>query len=199
ALPIGNGRLGAMVYGIPHREEVQLNEETIWAGGPYRNDNHKAGANLKDIQQLIFEGKSQEADKRINETFFTKTHGMPYQTAGRVLLNFPDHTKFQNYYRELDIEQAKATTRYEVNGITYTREVISSFEDDVILMKITSSQKGSLSFDLSYKNPAQHKVLAKDNMLVLEGKGGDHEAIKGEIIYNTLSSIQNVDGHVVVE
>ena len=199
ALPIGNGRLGAMVYGIPHREEVQLNEETIWAGGPYRNDNHKAGANLKDIQQLIFEGKSQEADKRINETFFTKTHGMPYQTAGSVLLNFPDHTKFQNYYRELDIEQAKATTRYEVNGITYTREVISSFEDDVILMKITSSQKGSLSFDLSYKNPAQHKVLAKDNMLVLEGKGGDHEGIKGEIIYNTLSSIQNVDGHVVVE
>lgn len=199
ALPIGNGRLGAMVYGIPHREEVQLNEETIWAGGPYRNDNPKAGANLKDIQQLIFEGKSQEADKRINETFFTKTHGMPYQTAGSVLLNFPDHTKFQNYYRELDIEQAKATTRYEVNGITYTREVISSFEDDVILMKITSSQKGSLSFDLSYKNPAQHKVLAKDNMLVLEGKGGDHEGIKGEIIYNTLSSIQNVDGHVVVE
>lgn len=199
ALPIGNGRLGAMVYGIPHREEVQLNEETIWAGGPYRNDNHKAGANLKDIQQLIFEGKSQEADKRINETFFTKTHGMPYQTAGSVLLNFPNHTKFQNYYRELDIEQAKATTRYEVNGVTYTREVISSFEDDVILMKITSSQKGSLSFDLSYKNPAQHKVLAKDNMLVLEGKGGDHEGIKGEIIYNTLSSIQNVDGHVVVE
>lgn len=199
ALPIGNGRLGAMVYGIPHREEVQLNEETIWAGGPYRNDNPKAGANLKDIQQLIFEGKSQEADKRINETFFTKTHGMPYQTAGSVLLNFPDHTKFLNYYRELDIEQAKATTRYEVNGITYTREVISSFEDDVILMKITSSQKGSLSFDLSYKNPAQHKVLAKDNMLVLEGKGGDHEGIKGEIIYNTLSSIQNVDGHVVVE
>lgn len=199
ALPIGNGRLGAMVYGIPHREEVQLNEETIWAGGPYRNDNPKAGANLKDIQQLIFEGKSQEADKRINETFFTKTHGMPYQTAGSVLLNFPDHTKFLNYYRELDIEQAKATTRYEVNGITYTREVISSFEDDVILMKITSSQKGSLSFDLSYKNPAQHKVLAKDNMLVLEGKGGDHEGINGEIIYNTLSSIQNVDGHVVVE
>lgn len=199
ALPIGNGRLGAMVYGIPHREEVQLNEETIWAGGPYRNDNPKAGANLKDIQQLIFEGKSQEADKRINETFFTKTHGMPYQTAGSVLLNFPDHTKFLNYYRELDIEQAKATTRYEVNGITYTREVISSFEDDVILMKITSSKKGSLSFDLSYKNPAQHKVLAKDNMLVLEGKGGDHEGIKGEIIYNTLSSIQNVDGHVVVE
>lgn len=199
ALPIGNGRLGAMVYGIPQREELQLNEGTIWAGGPYRNDNHKAGANLKDIQQLIFEGKSQEADKRINETFFTKTHGMPYQTAGSVLLTFPDHTKFQNYYRELDIEQAKATTRYQVNGIAYTREVISSFEDDVILMKITSGQKGSLSFDLSYKNPAQHKVLAKDNMLVLEGKGGDHEGIKGEIIYNTLSSIQNVDGDVVVE
>jgi len=199
ALPIGNGRLGAMIYGIPDKEELQLNEETIWGGGPYRNDNPKAGANLKNIQQLVFEGKSQEADKLINETFFTKTHGMPYQTAGSVLLNFPNHTAYQNYYRELDIEHAKATTRYDVNGITYTREVISSFEDDVILMRITSSKKGALSFDLSYKNPAQHKVVAKDNMLVLEGRGGDHEGIKGEVIYNTLSSIKNIDGNVVVE
>ena len=199
ALPIGNGRLGAMIYGIPDKEELQLNEETIWGGGPYRNDNPKAGANLKNIQQLVFEGKSQEADKLINETFFTKTHGMPYQTAGSVLLNFPNHTAYQNYYRELDIEHAKATTRYDVNGITYTREVISSFEDDVILMRITSSKKGALSFDLSYKNPSQHKVIAKDNMLVLEGRGGDHEGIKGEVIYNTLSSIKNIDGNVDVE
>ena len=198
-LPIGNGRLGAMVYGIPDKEELQLNEETIWGGGPYRNDNSKGGSNLKNIQQLVFEGKTQEADKLINETFFTKTHGMPYQTAGSVLLNFEDHKNFQNYYRELDIEQAKATTRYVVDGVTYTREVISSFSDDVIVMKISASKKGALNFELSYKNPAQHSIYAKDNALVLQGKGSDHEGIKGEIVYHTLSSVKNVDGTVVID
>src|SRR5699024_11159114 len=70
ALPIGNGRLGAMVYGIPQREELQLNEETIYAGGPYRNDNEKALGALPEIQQMIFAGKTQEADRLINQTFF---------------------------------------------------------------------------------------------------------------------------------
>src|SRR5690606_11607440 len=105
-LPIGNGRLGAMVYGIPQREEIQLNEETIWAGGPYRNDNEKAAGRLPEIQQMIFEGKTREADKLINETFFTKTHGMPFQAAGSLVINFPGHQTYSDYYRELDLDKA---------------------------------------------------------------------------------------------
>jgi len=87
ALPIGNGRLGAMVYGIPEREELQLNEETIYAGGPYRNNNPNALNALPQIQQLIFAGKTEEADRLTNQSFFTKTHGMPYQTGGSVILS----------------------------------------------------------------------------------------------------------------
>ncbi|MCA5004629.1 glycoside hydrolase family 95 protein [Sphingobacterium bovistauri] len=196
ALPIGNGRLGAMIYGIPATEEIQLNEETIWAGGPYRNDNPKAGVNLKKIQQLVFEGKTKEADKLLNETFFTKTHGMPFQTAGSLLINFPGHDSYQKYYRELDIEQAKSISRYEINGVTYTREIFSSFSDDVIIVSIKASKKNALTFDLQYKNPARHTVSAKDNILILEGRGGDHEGIKGEVIYQTHTTVKNVDGLV---
>ncbi|WP_262919486.1 glycoside hydrolase family 95 protein [Niabella hibiscisoli] len=77
ALPLGNSRLGAMVYGIPQREELQLNEETIWGGGPHRNDNPKALAALPEVQKMIFEGKTREADKLVNETFLPKHTGCP--------------------------------------------------------------------------------------------------------------------------
>src|SRR5690606_11397041 len=192
------GRLGAMVYGIPQREELQLNEETIWGGGPYRNDNEKGGAALPQIQQLIFEGKTGEADKLINETFFTKTHGMPFQTAGSLVMYFPGHETYSNYTRELDLEKAVATARYTVDGVTYTREVFSSFADDVIIMQLTASKKGALNFTVEYNNPAEHKVFKESNRLVLEGKGATHEGIEGKIVYQTHTTVKNKDGKVAL-
>ncbi len=198
ALPLGNSRLGAMVYGIPQREELQLNEETIWAGGPYKNDNPKALQALPEVRKLIFEGKSSEADKLINETFFTKTHGMPFQTAGSVILNFPEHQNYQNYYRELDISRAVATTRYTVDGVNYTRETFVSFADNVAIMRITASKKGTLNFVAGYTNKAEHEIFKKNNVLVLEGKGSDHEGIAGKIIYQTRTFVKNEGGKVEV-
>ncbi|MBP1618108.1 MAG: hypothetical protein H6Q14_1935 [Bacteroidetes bacterium] len=198
ALPLGNSRLGAMVYGIPQREELQLNEETIWAGGPYRNDNPKALQALPEVRKLIFEGKSNEADKLINETFFTKAHGMPFQTAGSVILNFPEHQNYQNYYRELDISRAVATTRYTVDGVNYTRETFVSFADNVAIMRITASKKGMLNFVAGYTNKAEHEIFKKNNVLVLEGKGSDHEGIAGKIIYQTHTFVKNEGGKVEV-
>lgn len=199
ALPLGNSRLGVMVYGIPEREELQLNEETIWGGGPYRNDKPEALEALPEVRNLIFEGKNNEATKLINRTFFTRTHGMPYQTAGSVIMNFPEHTKYENYYRELDINRAVATTRYKANGVNYTREVFSSFADDVIIMKITAGKKNALSFDLQYTSPAKHAILKIDNVLILAGEGSGHEGIAGKIRYQIQTSIQNKDGNVTVD
>ncbi|OJU55045.1 MAG: alpha-L-fucosidase, partial [Bacteroidales bacterium 45-6] len=198
ALPLGNSRLGAMVYGIPQREELQLNEETIWGGGPYRNDNPKALAALPEIRQLVFDGKSGQADKLINETFFTKTHGMPYQTAGSVVLTFPGHQAFQNYYRELDISKAVATTRYTANGVNYTRETFVSFADNVVIMRVTASKKGAIHFVMGYANRAEHKIFKKGDVLVLEGKGSEHEGIAGKIIYQTHTFVKNEGGKVEV-
>lgn len=198
ALPLGNSRLGVMVYGIPQREELQLNEETIWSGGPYRSDNPKALGALPKVRELIFEGKNNEADKLINQTFFTKTHGMTFQTAGSVILNFPGHENYSNYYRELDLDKAIAKTTYTVDGVTYTREYFSSFVDDIIIMHVTASKKGALSFDVEYKNPAEHTIFNKENVLVLEGKGTNHEGIEGKVCYQIQSAVKNKDGKVNV-
>ena len=198
ALPLGNARIGTMVYGIPQREELQLNEETIWAGGPYQNDSPKALESLSKVRELIFEEKNSEADKIINQTFFTQTHGMPFQAAGSLILNFEGHDNFENYYRELNLDQAVAVTRYTVDGVEYTREVFSSFADDVIVMQITANKQGALSFEAEYTNGSVHSVSEKDNVLILEGKGGDHEGIEGEIKYQIHTAIDNKDGTVEV-
>ncbi|WP_333863920.1 glycoside hydrolase family 95 protein [Sphingobacterium sp.] len=198
ALPLGNGRLGAMVYGIPAVERIQLNEETIWAGGPYRNDNKKGGAALQTIQNYIFDGKPVEADRLANETFFTKTHGMPYQTAGDILLQFRGHEQFQDYYRELDLERAVSLSRYQVDGVTFTREVFTSFADDVIIMQITSSKKGALNGTLTYENEARHRIFKKGQNLILAGRGTDHEGINGQVVYQIHTGLQHADGNIVV-
>ena len=196
ALPLGNSRLGAMVYGIPQHEEIQLNEETIWGGSPHRNDNPKALKALPKAQDLIFEEKYDEADQLINETFFGGPHGMPYQTAGSLILNFEDHQNYQEYYRELDLNKAVALTRYKVDGVTYTRETFSSFADDIIIMRISADKKESLNFKASYQNPSNHTIKTDNNMLILSGKGGDHEGITGKVVYEIHTKFKNTDGKV---
>lgn len=199
AIPVGNSRIGAMVYGIPGREEIQLNEETIWAGSPYRNDNPEALKALPEVRKLVFEGKNREADELINHAFFTKTHGMPFQTAGSVILEFIGHDNFRDYYRELDLNRAVTTTRYRVDGVEYTREAFSSFSDDVFIMRITANKKGALNFKVGYTNQSEHTVSGKGNVLVLEGKGSDHEGIPGVIRYQTHTLVKNRDGIVEID
>ena len=96
ALPLGNGRLAAMVYGNPASELIRLNESTIWSGGPNRNDNPDALAALPEVRKLIFEGKHKEAGKLATEKMQSKIHGMKYQPAGDLKLNFPGHEAFEN-------------------------------------------------------------------------------------------------------
>jgi len=198
ALPLGNGRLGAMVYGKPAEEEIQLNEETIWGGSPYRNDNPKAAGALAEVRDLIFRKEYEKADKLINETFFVGPHGMPYQTAGSLLLRFEGHSDYRDYYRELDLERAVATTRYRSGGVTYTRELISSFADDVIILRLTADKKRSISFEAAYRTPLQHTVMRRGDRLVLNGRGGDHEGVTGKIDYEIHTTIRHTGGTMEV-
>lgn len=198
ALPLGNSRLGAMVYGNPSEEEIQLNEETIWGGSPHRNDNPKAAGALGEVHDLIFGKEYVEADKRINETFFGGPHGMPYQTAGSLILHFEGHNNYNHYYRELDLERAVATTRYTVEGITYTRELFTSFADDVIILRLTANKKRSISFEATFRNPSKHTVSKQDDRLVLKGRGGDHEGIPGKIDYEIQTTVRQKGGSVEV-
>lgn len=196
ALPVGNSSMGAMVYGGTSREELQLNEETLWGGGPYRNDNPKALESLAEVRNLIFSGKTMDAQNLIDQTFYTGRNGMPYQTIGSLIIEAPDHEKAKNYYRDLDLERAVATTRYQVDGVNFQREVFASFPDRVIIVRFTTDKPGELNFKVSYDSPLQSTVKKQGKKLVLRGKGGDHEGVKGVIEVETQSQVIAEGGKV---
>lgn len=196
ALPVGNSSMGAMVYGGTSREELQLNEETLWGGGPYRNDNPKALESLAEVRNLIFSGKTMDAQNLIDQTFYTGCNGMPYQTIGSLIIEAPGHEKAKNYYRDLNLERAVATTRYQVDGVNFQREVFASFPDRVIIVRFTTDKPGELNFKVSYDSPLQSTVRKQGKKLVLRGKGGDHEGVKGVIEVETQSQVIAEGGKV---
>ena len=167
ALPLGNGRLGAMVSGSVAMDTIQINEDTFWGQSPNTNYNAESKSVLKQVQDLIFNGQYTEAQKIAIPKWMSKgSHGAQYQGAGCVLIGFPgqrfndeeagataDATDVQAYVRDLDIENAVATTTYEVNGVTYTRKVITSFADNLTIIRLEASQPGSLDFNVSYAAP----------------------------------------------
>lgn len=196
ALPVGNSSMGAMVYGGTSREELQLNEETLWGGGPYRNDNPKALESLAEVRNLIFSGKTMDAQNLIDQTFYTGRNGMPFQTIGSLIIEAPGHEKAKNYYRDLNLERAVATTRYQVDGVNFQREVFASFPDRVIIVRFTTDKPGELNFKVSYDSPLQSTVRKQGKKLVLRGKGGDHEGVKGVIEVETQSQVIAEGGKV---
>ncbi|MDA3816686.1 MAG: glycoside hydrolase family 95 protein, partial [Prolixibacteraceae bacterium] len=201
ALPVGNGRLGAMVFGIPGKENIQLNENTIWTGGSNRNDNPNALEAMPEIRRLIFEGKYNEAQDLINEKVISKaSHGMSYQTAGNLLLDFEGHDTYDNFYRELDIERAIATTRYTVDGVEYTREIFSSFPNEVIVVRLTSSKPEALSFSATLNRDGNVNVSTNGNdMLKMSGVSSNHETVEGKVEFEVLSKVVNDGGSLVSE
>lgn len=199
ALPIGNSRMGAMIYGGTQREELQLNDETMWGGSPYRNDKPEALTSLSQVRKLIFEGKNMEAQQLIQETFYAGKHGMPYQTLGSLILESPGHEKATDYYRELDLNRAVATTRYKVDGVTFQREVFASLPDQIIIVRLTADQPGQLNLKVSYTSPLDHQVSRKGKKLVLTGTGRDHEGVKGMIRMETQTQAEAEGGKVSID
>ncbi|MFC3813228.1 glycoside hydrolase family 95 protein [Lacihabitans lacunae] len=192
ALPIGNGFLGSMVYGNVPNETLQLNENTVWSGGPNRNDNPKALEALPEIRKLIWEGNHKEAEKLANEAIISKkSHGQMFQPVGNLELSFAGHQNYQNYYRELDIEKAISKTTYEVDGVTYTRETFASFGDRVIMMRISASKPSNVSFSAHYSSLHTRKNASViGNNLVLKGKTSDHEVVESVLNFEAITRIK---------
>ncbi|WP_022824555.1 glycoside hydrolase family 95 protein [Hymenobacter norwichensis] len=187
ALPIGNGRLGAMVFGGPGRERLQLNEETVWAGEPGNNVVPGVYEGIQEIRKLLFAGKYQEAQDLSNKTFprqaaSNNNYGMPYQTLGNLLLTFPGHEAATNYYRDLDIEQAVAKVSYQVKGVTYTREIFASLPDQVLVVRLTASKPGRITCRLGLNSPQlNHRVQTEPTKLVLAGVSGSTDNKVGKV------------------
>lgn len=198
ALPVGNGRLGAMVYGHPYHETWQLNENTVWAGQPNRNDNTDAKDVLNEVRKLIFNQQFGEAQSLIDQKFISKTsHGMPYQTVGNLRLFFPGHENFSDYYRELDLENATVSSSYKVNEVTYQTRVFSSFPDQVIVGRITADKTAALHFSVTMDLfPGTELSAEGEDQLVLCGTTSDFEGVKGAVKYCARIKILTKGGSV---
>ena len=197
ALPIGNGHLGAMVFGNPDKEHLQLNQTEFWAGSPYTNANPHAGKDsLHRIQQLIFNNQYKEAEKMAGRDFVAeKAQGMPFQPVGDLWLDFHNGNAYTDLRRELDIQQAVARTSYTVNGIRFYREVFASLASKAIIMRITADRPGSISFDAGITTEQKGKMSVVNNHLIsLMIQGPEHQGIPGKLVLNALLDIKNEGG-----
>ena len=179
AFPIGNGRIGAMVFGGMENERLQINEETFWSGGPHDYCRPGASRDLREVRDLIFRDKVEEAQQLFDE----RMKGNPellhaFLPFCDIRLHFPDHGKGKDYYRELDLERAIATTRYRVDGVTFVREVFCSHPDQVLIMRITSEGRAMIRLRASLHAEHEGAEVRFDgpDTLVLTGQAGKREA-----------------------
>ena len=198
ALPVGNGRLGAMVFGGIAGEQLQLNEDTLWAGGPYDPDNTNALAALPEVRRLIFDGKYAEAQKLASQKMMGKPlKQMPYETIGNLVLEFPTPATVGNYRRDLNLDTAIASVTYTSGGVKFTREIFSSPVDQVIVVRLTADKLGQISFIAGLNTPQKVEMSVEvntnapfvgatnDATLVMRGVNGQSSGIKGALKLQT--------------
>ncbi len=200
ALPLGNGRLAAMVFGGVKEERLALNEGTIWSGGPHDYDNPNAPGALPEIRRLIFEGKYQEATELTNRSFMGKPVGQAaYQTLGDLLLTMAHRGEPTEHRRELDLDAATARTTYVVDGVRHTREAFASHTDNLIALRLTASIKGQIAFAARLASPQRSQATASGNGLRIEGRGGDHDGIPGAVRFVGIARVEAKGGTVAVD
>jgi alpha-L-fucosidase 2 len=154
ALPVGNGSLGAMVFGGITEERIQLNHDTLWAGHPRSYSTPKAGHTLSRLRQLLFDGNQKEAEALAMEQFMSEPlRQAPYQPLGDLVLEFPDLESATRYRRTLDLDGAVATTTLTGAGVTYTRSVFASYPDGVLVVRIEADQPGKVDVKARLSTP----------------------------------------------
>ena len=208
ALPVGNGRLGAMVFGGTAEERIQFNEETLWSGGPYDPVQEGAHAGLPEIQRLLFEGEFAKAHDLFGRTMMGVPYEqMKYQPFGDLYLHIPGHEDATGYRRELDLDTGIARTTYVVDGVTYTRDVYASAVDQVIVVHLTASEPGAITFSADMhgvRNTAHSNYgtgyfqmdAVAPNQLKLTGKSSDYLGIEGQMRYEARVDARSNGGSI---
>ena len=171
-LPIGNGRLGGMIFGGVEQEKVGLNEDTLWSGYPTDGNNPGAKEVLPKVRELIQERRYQEADTLTREMQGPYTQS--YLPFGDLLLHFEHGGIHHSYKRTLDIEQALHSVEYQVGNVSYQREMFASNPHQVIVLRLTASVKGKLNVHATLDSPLRHTLHVKEDRFVLSGHAPDH-------------------------
>lgn len=210
ALPIGNGRLGAMVYGGVSEETIQFNEETLWTGQPHDYAQPGAHKVLDQLRQLLWEGKLQEAHELGNDRFMSQPFGQfSYQPFGNIKLHFPGHENALNFKRKLELDNAISKVQYEIDGVVFKREIFASEPDQAVIMHIEASKKGELSFSINLDSPHSKYTISVDgNEIVLTGKANNyHQELdasgnpypESKLIFEARIKVLNEGGQLKVE
>ncbi|WP_431918322.1 glycosyl hydrolase family 95 catalytic domain-containing protein [Nonomuraea jabiensis] len=189
ALPIGNGRLGAMVFGNVDTERLQLNEDTIWAGGPYDQSNPKGAAALGQIRQLVFQNQWSQAQTLVDQNMLGNPSAqLAYQPVGDLRLTFGSAAGVSEYNRFLDLTTATTTVTYLQNGVRYRREVLASAPDQVIAIRLTADKPGSITFSATFASPQRTTRSSPDGTTVaLDGVSGDQRGLAGKVRFLALA------------
>ncbi|MBZ5859302.1 glycoside hydrolase family 95 protein [Flavihumibacter profundi] len=215
ALPLGNGNIGAMVFGDVPVERVQLNEKTLWSGSNNDNDNPDAPKYIARIRKLLFEGKFREATELTNQTQICKGVGsgngsganVPFgcfQTLGDLWLDFGNGKEFTNYRRELDLSTAVATVTYTRNNIRYKREYFVSAPANALVIRITANRKAAVNCTVRLNRPERFQTKAKGTRLVMSGtldngKGGQGMAYMARLAAKQKGGKKiNLDGQLII-
>jgi alpha-L-fucosidase 2 len=209
ALPIGNGRMAAVVFGGVERERIQFNEETVWTGGP--RSYARAGANeyVQRIRQLLFDGKQREAEELAMEHFMSDPlRQMAYQPLGDLELRFDGHrhNNFKNYRRSLDLDSATAITTYELDGVKYTRQVFASYPARAIVIQLSCDKPRQLSFEARVSSPHREGGAERvdDRTLLLTGRVNDWKdqtgrTFPGQVRFASHVRVASADGGVALD
>ncbi|HQR31949.1 MAG TPA: glycoside hydrolase family 95 protein [Blastocatellia bacterium] len=213
SLPLGNGRLGAMIFGGVGEERIVLNESSLWSGGPQDADRPDAAQYLPEIKRLLLAGKNDEAEKLVYAHFTCQGKGSnhargkdepygSYQVLGNLRLNFPS-IDASNYKRELNLADATARISYEQNGVSFTREAFVSAPDEAIVIRLRADKPGALRFDATLDRPERFSTVAdgSDGLLMsgqlnngTDGKGMKYAA---RLRVLTLGGQRAMDGNTV--
>jgi alpha-L-fucosidase 2 len=173
ALPVGNGRIGAMVFGGTEDDRLQINEGTLWGGGPHNYTDPEAYTHLEEIRQLIFAGRVAEAEKLSAGLMGRPKLLMPYQPFCDLRLHLPGHGRATAYSRELRLDDAIVETSYAVGPITFRREVFASYPDQVLVVRLTASRPGQITFSVGMDSPQRSTRV--------ESTGQDSLQLTGQI------------------
>ncbi|MFY0655027.1 MAG: glycoside hydrolase N-terminal domain-containing protein [Cyclobacteriaceae bacterium] len=176
ALPIGNGRLGAMIYGGVSEEIIQFNEETLWTGQPHDYAHKGAHKVLDELRFLLHEGKQKEAHDLANEEFMSlPMRQLSYQPFGNILLNFKSQDGVTNYQRQLDLSNAISEVKYSIDGIEFKRETFASNPAQAILSQISASKSAKLNFSVQLNSPhSNSSSRVSGNEIILSGNANNY-------------------------
>lgn len=195
ALPLGNSRMGAMIYGGVQEDEIQLNEETFWSGGPHDNNSTTSRYYLNAVRDMIFQGREDEAQKVVNRRFIVGPHGMKYLTLGSLKILNDSLGEITDYERELNLVDATAEVTFRADNALFTRKAFASMADSIIVVRFKAGPPAQMSFFLDHQCDYDYETVVDGDTLIAIIEGVDHEGIVSKLTAQCRTEIA-CDGEV---